>query len=91
MSIPIAAGRSARAVRVGAKKSGAWLALTGDTGVYVSQGQLLDLFGDVNDRIGEIMHNYRHDLPAFALYARTDARPWKVGRLRQARSSVSCV
>jgi lipopolysaccharide export system protein LptC len=28
-------------------KSGAWLALTGDTGVYVSQGQLLDLFGDV--------------------------------------------
>ena len=30
--------------------------------------------GDVRDRIGEIMHNYRHDLPAFALYARTDAR-----------------
>jgi lipopolysaccharide export system protein LptC len=28
-------------------KSGAWLALTGDTGVYISQGQLLDLFGDV--------------------------------------------
>ena len=30
--------------------------------------------GDVRDRIGEIVHNYQHDLPAFALYARTDAR-----------------
>jgi DNA polymerase-2 len=30
--------------------------------------------GDVRDRIAEIVHNYRHDLPAFALYARTDAR-----------------
>jgi DNA polymerase-2 len=30
--------------------------------------------GDVRDRVGEILHNYRHDLPAFALYARTDAR-----------------
>jgi DNA polymerase-2 len=30
--------------------------------------------GDVRDRIGEIVHNYRHDLAAFALYARTDAR-----------------
>jgi DNA polymerase-2 len=30
--------------------------------------------GDVRDRIGEIMHNYRHDLAAFAFYARTDAR-----------------
>jgi DNA polymerase-2 len=30
--------------------------------------------GDVRDRVGEIIHNYRHDLPAFALYARTDAR-----------------
>ncbi len=30
--------------------------------------------GDVHDRIAEIMHNYRHDLAAFALYARTDAR-----------------
>ncbi len=30
--------------------------------------------GDVSDRIGEIQHNYRHDLTAFALYARTDAR-----------------
>ncbi len=30
--------------------------------------------GDVRDRIDEILHNYREDLPAFALYARTDAR-----------------
>lgn len=30
--------------------------------------------GDVHDRIGEIIHNYRHDLTAFAHYARTDAR-----------------
>jgi DNA polymerase-2 len=30
--------------------------------------------GDVRDRLGEIIHNYRHDLPAFALYARTDSR-----------------
>jgi DNA polymerase-2 len=32
------------------------------------------LTGDVRDRIAEIVHNYREDLPAFALYARTDAR-----------------
>jgi DNA polymerase-2 len=30
--------------------------------------------GDVHDRGGEIEYNYRHDLPAFAHYARTDAR-----------------
>jgi DNA polymerase II len=30
--------------------------------------------GDVHDRIGEITYNYRHNLPAFASYARTDAR-----------------
>jgi DNA polymerase-2 len=30
--------------------------------------------GDVHDRVGEIMRNYQNDLPAFALYARTDAR-----------------
>jgi DNA polymerase-2 len=30
--------------------------------------------GDVRDRAGEILRNYRYDLPAFALYARTDAR-----------------
>lgn len=29
---------------------------------------------DARDRVGEIVHNYRHDLAAFALYARTDAR-----------------
>jgi len=29
---------------------------------------------DARDRIAEIQHNYRHDLAAFALYARTDAR-----------------
>ena len=32
------------------------------------------LAGDAQDRIAEILHNYRHDLAAFALYARTDAR-----------------
>jgi DNA polymerase-2 len=26
------------------------------------------------DRLAEILHNHQHDLPAFALYARTDAR-----------------
>jgi DNA polymerase II len=30
--------------------------------------------GDVRDRIAEILDNYQHDLVAFALYARTDAR-----------------
>jgi DNA polymerase-2 len=30
--------------------------------------------GDVRDRMAEITHNYRHDLAAFSLYARTDAR-----------------
>jgi DNA polymerase II len=30
--------------------------------------------GDVHDRIGEILDNYKQDLAAFALYARTDAR-----------------
>jgi DNA polymerase II len=29
---------------------------------------------NARDRVAEIIHNYRHDLPAFALYARTDAR-----------------
>src|SRR5262249_48593303 len=32
------------------------------------------LKADSRDRVAEIIHNYRHDLPAFALYARTDAR-----------------
>lgn len=30
--------------------------------------------GDARDRMAEILHNYGQDLPAFALYARTDAR-----------------
>ncbi len=30
--------------------------------------------GDARERLAEILHNYREDLPAFALYARTDAR-----------------
>jgi DNA polymerase-2 len=30
--------------------------------------------GDVRERVAEIQHNYAHDLEAFALYARTDAR-----------------
>jgi len=30
--------------------------------------------GDVHDRMAEIIQNYKHDLAAFALYARTDAR-----------------
>jgi DNA polymerase-2 len=30
--------------------------------------------GHVQDRLAEILYNYRDDLPAFALYARTDAR-----------------
>ncbi|MEP6548715.1 MAG: DNA polymerase II [Gammaproteobacteria bacterium] len=30
--------------------------------------------GDVRDRIGEILDNYRQNLAAFALYARTDSR-----------------
>lgn len=29
---------------------------------------------NARDRLAEIIHNYRHNLPAFALYARTDAR-----------------
>lgn len=52
--------------------------------------------GDVRDRVGEIMHNYEHDLAAFALYARTDARlAWliveklNVVRLAFARSQLA--
>ncbi|MDB6086258.1 MAG: polymerase, partial [Gammaproteobacteria bacterium] len=40
--------------------------------VVLGEGKAIT--GDVRDRIAEITHNYRHDLPAFALYARTDAR-----------------
>ncbi|HVS24431.1 MAG TPA: DNA polymerase II, partial [Gammaproteobacteria bacterium] len=32
------------------------------------------LVGDARERIAEIQHNYAHDLAAFAVYARTDAR-----------------
>ncbi len=52
--------------------------------------------GNVRDRLAEIIHNYRHDLPAFALYARTDARlafqivqKLDVVRLALARSQLS--
>lgn len=52
--------------------------------------------GDVRDRIDEITHNYKHDLPAFAQYARTDARlafeiPRKLNliRLAFARSQLT--
>jgi DNA polymerase-2 len=52
--------------------------------------------GDVRNRLGEIVHNYKHDLPAFALYARTDARlayeiPQKLNlvRLAFARSQLT--
>lgn len=44
-------------------KSGNWLALTGDTGVYLSQGQLLDLFGNVklyHDRGYELTTDTAH-------------------------------
>jgi DNA polymerase-2 len=32
------------------------------------------LTGEARDRVEEIVHNYKYDLPAFAQYARTDAR-----------------
>jgi DNA polymerase-2 len=38
----------------------------------LSEGKALK--GDARHRIEEILDDYRHDLPAFALYARTDAR-----------------
>jgi DNA polymerase-2 len=38
----------------------------------LGEGKALD--GDAHDRIGEIIQRYEHDLPGFALYARTDAR-----------------
>ncbi len=52
--------------------------------------------GDVRDRIAEITRNYRHDLDAFAHYARTDARlafeiveKMNVVRLAFARSQLA--
>lgn len=38
-------------------QSGAWLALTAFTGIYLSQGQLLDLFGDV-----KVFHDRGYEL-----------------------------
>ena len=50
-----------------------------DTVARTVLGEGKAVSGDVRDRIGEIMHNYRHDLDAFALYARTDARlAWQI-------------
>src|SRR5262249_37411630 len=37
-------------------------------------GEGKSVAGDVRDRVAEITHNYKYDLPAFAHYARTDAR-----------------
>ena len=52
--------------------------------------------GDVRDRLAEILDNYKHDLGAFALYARTDARlayeiveQLKLVRLAFARSQLT--
>jgi DNA polymerase-2 len=60
----------------------------------LSEGKVVT--GEVRDRVSEIIHNYRHDLPAFALYARTDARlafeiPQKLNliRLAFARSQLT--
>lgn len=40
--------------------------------VVLGEGKVVT--GDVKNRVGEILDNYQHDLAAFALYARTDAR-----------------
>ena len=45
-----------------------------DAVARVVLGEGKAVVGDVRDRGGEIIHNYRNDLAAFALYARTDAR-----------------
>ncbi len=45
-----------------------------DTVARAILGEGKAVAGDVRDRIAEILDNYRHDLPAFALYSRTDAR-----------------
>ncbi len=37
-------------------------------------GESSERAGEVQGRAEQILHNYRHDLPAFARYARTDAR-----------------
>src|SRR6202012_3289408 len=38
----------------------------------LGEGKALE--SNAKDRLAEIIHNYRYNLPAFALYARTDAR-----------------
>ncbi len=45
-----------------------------DAVARVVLGEGKALAGEVSNRAGEIMANYLSDLPAFALYARTDAR-----------------
>jgi DNA polymerase II len=45
-----------------------------DAVARVVLGEGKALAGDVEDRVNEIGHNYRHNLAAFAFYARTDAR-----------------
>ena len=45
-----------------------------DAVARVVLGEGKALAGDLDDRVNEIGHNYRHNLAAFALYARTDAR-----------------
>jgi len=42
-----------------------------DAVARVVLGEGKALAGDVEDRVNEISQNYRHDLAAFALYART--------------------
>src|SRR5579883_407052 len=48
--------------------SGAWVALTADTGVYKTQRQLLDLYGDV-----KLFHDRGYDLSTDAAYLVQDA------------------
>lgn len=38
----------------------------------LGEGKLVE--GDVKDRVGEILHNYQHNLPAFCAYSLTDSR-----------------
>ncbi len=38
----------------------------------LGEGKLVE--GDVKDRVGEILHNYQHNLPAFSAYSLADSR-----------------
>lgn len=38
----------------------------------LGEGKVLE--GDVKDRVGEILHNYQHNLPAFSAYSLADSR-----------------